>query len=502
MSIFSQMWGRFDLRAKIGFVLGLVGILIVTIALAFWALRPDYRTLFSGLAAQDSAAMVAELDKMKVPYQISDDGESILVAADAVHKTRMKILAKDIPLHGTVGFELFNNSDFGMTEFAQKVNYQRAMQGELTRTILAIDDVSAARVHLAIGENGLLKRQAAQSKASVTLTLKPGRVLSGEQVRGIQRLVSASVPEVKYEDVTVLDQHGVALTRQGAIDPELDRATTRFDMKRNAEEYLTKKVLEVVERTYGKEQAVATVSVDINHDKVEVTTEDVLPSGSKNGASGVLVKERRTSRETSVPSADKPAEGGVNTVSSESEYQVGRRVEQVVSAPGAISRLTVAVVVKAPLDENQLAKLKDLVTGAVGIDGERGDTLSVLTLAQLQSPSSVNNGVGSAAHDGGARDGAANGKKVEEVAISVPVPTTTAKETSRIGGSAAIFLWLGGALLVICMVLLLTRSRSPADFSGSAQSLDDTQRSVVLRQVQDWLEAKPTPDADAVGGRQ
>jgi flagellar M-ring protein FliF len=135
------------------------------------------------------------------------------VPRELVYKTRLKLMGKDVPLHGAVGFEVFNNADFGMTEFVQKVNYLRAIQGELTRTILSIDDIQAARVHLALTEQGLFKKSWRQAQGLGHRDHEKGRVLAPEQVAGIQRLVAASVPDISSGDVTVLNQHGVALTR-------------------------------------------------------------------------------------------------------------------------------------------------------------------------------------------------------------------------------------------------------------------------------------------------
>ncbi|HZV65291.1 MAG TPA: flagellar M-ring protein FliF, partial [Telluria sp.] len=131
------LWEGLDRRARVGAALGCVLIAGLMVALAVWAYRPDYQVLFADMAPRDAAAMSAELDKMKTPYQLGDDGNTILVPRDLVYKTRLKLMGKDVPLHGAVGFEVFNNADFGMTEFVQKVNYLRAVQGELTRTILS-----------------------------------------------------------------------------------------------------------------------------------------------------------------------------------------------------------------------------------------------------------------------------------------------------------------------------------------------------------------------------
>ena len=218
MAQFFVKWQDMESRSRAGLVAGILLIIAFVAALAWWAYRPDYQVLFADMAPRDAAAMTAELDKLKAPYQLGAGGNTILVPRDQVYKMRLKLMGKDVPLHGAVGFEVFNNADFGMTEFVQKVNYQRAVQGELTRTIQAIDAIQAARVHLAIPEQGLFKKASSKPKASVALTVKPGMVLTPDQISGIQRLVAASVPDIAAADVTVLDQHGAALTRVAASD--------------------------------------------------------------------------------------------------------------------------------------------------------------------------------------------------------------------------------------------------------------------------------------------
>jgi flagellar M-ring protein FliF len=145
-------WAQLGAGARVGLLCGIAVILAATIGVAAWLWRVDYQVLFADLQPQDTAVMVAELDRMKVPYKIGSDGNTILVDGAVVHSTRLKLMGKDLPLHGTAGFELFNNADFGMTEFAQKINYQRALQGELTRTIMSLSEVRDARVHLALPE--------------------------------------------------------------------------------------------------------------------------------------------------------------------------------------------------------------------------------------------------------------------------------------------------------------------------------------------------------------
>lgn len=367
--------------ARWGLALGIAAILLAAAAAAFWLVRTDYHVLFADLKPQDAAAMVAELDRQKIPYRLAEGGSTILVDARQVHATRLKLMGKDMPLAGAAGFELFNNGDFGMTEFAQKINYQRALQGEITRTILSLEEIRDARVHLALPEEGLFKRTSSKPKASITLRLKPGHALRADQVSGIQRLVVGAVPGIAAQDVTIVDQQGVALTRLAGSEPDQDTGSARLDLKRETEKLLLRKATEVLERAFGAGQAMASVDVTLNMDQVKVTTEDVVgaPAHAGQAPAGVIVRQRETLREAGTQGASvEPLRNGSSQ--RELEYQVGRRIEHVVVQPGAIRRLHVAAVVRQPLDAQQLEQVRALLSAAVGSLAERGDSVVIQSL--------------------------------------------------------------------------------------------------------------------------
>lgn len=187
-----------------------VAALFAALLLAVWLafLRTSYQPLFKNLEAGDAAVIVAELDRKKIPYRLADGGATILVAEDRLDSTRLNVLTQDLPLKGTVGFELFNKSDMGLTDFAQKINYQRALQGELARTIMTLDGVESARVHLSMGEDRIFRDDRVPPKASVTIHMKHGVQLSARAAQGVQRLIAAAVPKLDVADVVVLDEAG------------------------------------------------------------------------------------------------------------------------------------------------------------------------------------------------------------------------------------------------------------------------------------------------------
>lgn len=473
MSGFKDMWGALELRARIAIAAGVVAIALAVIALGVWAYRPAYQVLFADLAPRDAAAMTAELDKLKAPYRLGGDGNTILVPQDQVYKLRLKLMGKDAPLYGAVGFEVFNNADLGMSEFVQKVNYQRAVQGELTRTIQALDEVQSARVHLAIPEQGLFKHGESRAKASVTLTVKPGAVLGAEQVIGIQRLVAASVPDVTPADVTVLDQHGMALTRTGA-DAASGSASAQLDAKRGTEDYLLRKVTQVLDRTFGPGQAIASVDVVLNLDQAKVTTEEVLPGrtrgAAQGGPAGVVVRERH-----SVQGADGGTGGAPKATAlpesstSEAEYQVGRRVEQVAVASGTVRRMTVAVLVRQALTPAQAGELKDIVGSALGISMQRGDAVVVHSMDQFGMHQS-DAGTVAAAH-----------------AQAAP-PARTAAATPP----TFQWWWPAVAAAALLMALGLVLRRPPRMPRLQPVQLDDAARAEALHQVRTWIDTDIT----------
>lgn len=200
-------------------------ILFVILFAGYWLLiRAAYVPLLTNVAPQDAADILKVLDEKKVSYRLSDEGRTILVASDKADAARIELVGSELPMRGQVGFELFDQSDMGLTEFAQKINYQRALQGELARTILLMDGIDAVRVHLGLPERGVFRDVQAQPKASVTLILKPGMTLTASTVVGIQRLVAGSIPEMQMENVAVLDGSGRVVSNELPVLPDVATA--------------------------------------------------------------------------------------------------------------------------------------------------------------------------------------------------------------------------------------------------------------------------------------
>lgn len=465
----NQFWNNLSKSARIGFFAGLFLIGTLTILLGVFFLRTDYQILFSNLSPQDANAMVTELERIKVPYKLEADGSTILVDKDSVHKTRIKLMGKDLPLHGTVGFELFNNSDFGMTEFAQKINYQRAMQGEIARTILSLNEIESARVHLAFPEEALFKKNQNRTKAAISLVVKKGSQLHPEQVAGIQRLVSAAVPSIQTQDVTIVDQRGVALTKPAQDDTTGDVSSSRLELKKETEQYLTKKADAILAKLYGEGQAVSSVDVTLNMDRIKITTDDVIGVPAKAGQTqtGIIVRDKESSHDVAAPLDARGLEaGGTRNGGSsnhETEYQVGHRVEQVVSMPGAITKLHVVAVVNKELDQVQQDQLRQLIFNAVGASQERGDAVVV----QLQSLNAV---------------------AVKEEAESTTLSQHSSNVGSDLAGKDSHLPVVITLILLFTLVVGIFLGKLLISGKAKARTLTEDERAVVLNQIQSWLQ--------------
>ncbi|MDQ8033153.1 MAG: flagellar basal-body MS-ring/collar protein FliF [Bordetella sp.] len=473
-------------RARAGLAVGVLVVLLGTAAVGWWLMRTEYQVLFSDLKPQDAQAMTAELERLKVPYKLGDAGSAILVDAHAVHATRIKLLGRDVPLHGSVGLELFNNTDFGMTEFAQKVNFQRALQGELTRTIKSLIEINDVRVLLAMPEQGLFKQATAKPKASITLSLKPGRTLRGEQIVGIQRLVAAAVPGMAIQDVTLVDESGVALTRADAGDGEAP-AGARLDLKREMEAYLQRKLAEMLDRAVGAGQAMASVDVTLSMDQVRTTTEDVLPAAGRTGlqSTGVVVRDKEVFRDAAGSErrgADTGTRGGGSQ--RDTEYAVGRRVEQVVGQPGAVRRLHVVAVLRQALDPAQTEKLRAVLAAAVGADAERGDTVVVQSLVAAASSLAA--------------------QQVASAALAASTPASAESAAAPDAVRPSVGEALAAALLILLALVGVAvwsrRAAARKDLGGNAgRRLTVAERNAALARVQAWLAADGLHSAGAPG---
>lgn len=424
---FVQRLAGLPMRSKVMMGVGLAALAGAVLALALWSSQGEYKPLFTGLSDKDGGAVIGQLAQMNVPYK-HEAGGVILVPANQVYDLRMKLAAAGLPKSGTgsmgntVGFELLDKSSIGQTQFNERLNFQRALEGELTRTITALADVADARVHLAIPQQNGFFREQQKPSASVMLTLRGGRALDRAQIAGIVHLVSSSVPELNPKAVSVLDQTG-ALLSQTDNDPvnSLDGQQLRY--KQQVEASYNKRVLELLEPVLGRDNLRATVTADLDFSQTEATAEEYRPNQGPNTQASVRSSQSQEStnatpaQPTGVPGAAtnqppvpatapingasaplQPAGGTAAGQSSRREqvtnYEVDKTVRVTRGAIGTVKRVNTAIVVNQrnvtdakgkttsqPLPAEEIQRLTDLVKEAVGFNEQRGDSVKVISAA-------------------------------------------------------------------------------------------------------------------------
>ena len=380
-------------------ILGGVLILLVIgglITLILWSSKTEWGLLYRGLPEETAAEVVNYLKQNNIPFRLEPDG-TIRVPKEKVAELRMEIAGQGMVGGVGPGFELFDKGQIGATEFAQKVNYQRALEGELSRTIMGLKAVRYARVHLALPRESLFIEEEKPPKASVFVQLRPGYTLSRKQVLGIVNLVSGAVTGLTPENVKVIDTNGRVLYR-GEKEEEEKLSTTQLAYRRRIEEGYRQKVEELLARALGPGKAVAQVSVDLDFDKGAIR-EEIYDPELTAVVSELLEESSRTSRARGGPAGVKgalalKAEGNLGIgaqgeVSSSKKvirnYEPSRTLKEISISPGRIKRISVAVLIDAnalPKEENgaKLEWIEKLVKGAVGYNPDRGDVVEVSTL--------------------------------------------------------------------------------------------------------------------------
>jgi flagellar M-ring protein FliF len=381
----NNYWAALSRRQQAGFGLGVLLIIATTVALAVWALRDPWVIVAREVPADRLVTLGRELARDKLEHRVGDDGASIEVRQSSVGRARAAAATGGVGLPPNVGLEIFKETDFSTTDFAQRINYQRALQGELTRTLQTMAGVRQARVHVVLPEGGVLKRGATKASAAVTLALQPGKTLTRSQVRGVQRLVASSVPEIKADDVVVLDESGASLVRDTtAGDTELSGA--QLDMKRQVDGYLESKLTRLLEEILPGVQVSLSVDTVLDYKQLKVTIEEPIATpGPKDAerSTGVVVRERQVTRTAGGTAATAAANAAANdSMDLDIEYKVGHRVEQSLLAPGTIRRISVAVAVHGAPAGLAESRIEQLVSHAVGVDRQRGDSVMVMMFGQ------------------------------------------------------------------------------------------------------------------------
>lgn len=418
----SNMFGQ--LGQKLLLVAGIAAVVAVMVVFWLWSQKPDYRVLFSNFADKDGGAIVAELEKLNIPYQFAEGGNAILVPADQVHQARLKLAAQGLPKGGNIGFELLENQKFGVSQFVEQVNFQRGLEGELERSIQSISAVQAARIHLAIPKPSVFVREQQYPTASVLLNLHNARRLDAQQVAAVVHLVASSVPNLSADHVTVVDQNGNLLSdnvnkiKQNGLDPE------QMAYVENMQNSIARRVEAIITPIVGAKNVHAETSAEIDFSMTEQANESYKPntkpddmairsaqsresqstSGNNGAVPGALSNQPpgESTAPINAPGAQAPGEEGAaqpappappqNTQKdTTTNYELDKTVSYIQQAKGGIKRLHVAVVVNhipvvdstgkttyRALNAAEKQQVSDLAMQAMGFNKERGDSISVV----------------------------------------------------------------------------------------------------------------------------
>ena len=406
---------------------GIALLVVAAVAAMVMGRQPDYKVLFSNLSDKDGGAIVAQLSQMNVPYKHADGGGAILIPAERVHDVRLRLATQGLPRGSVTGFELMETNRFGMTQFQERLNFQRGLEGELTRSIQALSSVQGARVHLALpNQNGFFREQQKPS-ASVLVSLHPGRILDRAQLAGIVHLVASSVPELAPSAVSVLDDTGKLLSQSPDAAGEEGINAQQLLYVQQIEQQYARRIMEILEPVVGRNNVKAQVSAELDFSRTESTSEQFRPnqtpdsgairsqqvlesSGTANktatGVPGAVANQPPAPSAAPVNGANPaPTAGGQQGVGestskreSTTNYEVDKTVKVTRGNNWAIKRLSAAVVVNyqalaeekggaspKPLTPEQIEQMTGLVRETIGFNKERGDSVNLMNTPFLTS---------------------------------------------------------------------------------------------------------------------
>ncbi|MBW5406971.1 flagellar basal-body MS-ring/collar protein FliF [Morganella morganii] len=423
---FALIIDRIKADPKVPLMVAGAAAIAVIVALFLWMRSPDYRVLLSNLSAKDGGDIVGQLTQMNVPYQIADNGSAILVPADKVHELRLKLAQAGLPKGGNTGFELLDKEQFGISQFSEQVNYQRALEGELSRTIESLSPVQTARVHLAIPKPTLFVREQKSPTASVTVGLLPGRALDEGQISAIVHMVSGSVSGLTSSNVIIVDQAGRLLTNNDNSQQSV--STSQMRLTQETEARLKQRIEDLLAPLVGRANVQAQVTAQVDYSKIEQTAEEYKPNqqpdsaavrsrqssqsrqnsnGGPGGVPGALSNQpasapsapvetakadEKDTKDNKNPSrADNNRNSNINSQSDETtNYEVDRKISHTQRQIGVVDRLSVAVIINwlpqkkedgseemKPLPPEMLKEIESLTREAMGYSSDRGDSLSI-----------------------------------------------------------------------------------------------------------------------------
>ena len=385
----TALWRRLSLQQKIitasliGFTfLGLTTLMVWSQATPK-ASGGGYHTLYSDLEVEEAAAITEQLQKSNIKYKVENEGHTILVEKNRLYETRLALARKGLPKSHGVGYEIFDKTNLGMTDFVQKVNLRRALEGELQRTIEGLEEVKAVRVHIVIPEQSIFTDNQQPAKASIVVRTLPGRELSKEQIRGIGFLVSSSVEGLKPENISIVDYGGKLLSNPFAGDESSLSSSQNIELQQNVEKYLETKAQQIIEGVLGPGKSKVKVAVEMDFDRAEKTIEKYDPESRV-----IRSEERDDENVKNAPTGDAQKEKTLTN------YEIDKTIEHVIAEVGAIKRVTASVAIDGKYEQpagtngkpaytartqQELQTFEEMVKNAIGFDLARGDQISVVS---------------------------------------------------------------------------------------------------------------------------
>jgi len=386
MNQVTEFFRRLSPKQKI-----LIGTVTVAVFAAIMGLvsivsKPTYGILFSNLNEQDASKIVQVLKEKSVPFNLDDNGRTILVPKQQLYELRLAMASEGLPNSSIIGYEIFDRTNLGISDFVQKVNYRRALEGELSRTILNLNEVEGVRVHIVTPEKALFKEDEKPTTASVVLKLKSGKPLRTEVAQGIAHLVASSVEGLDASNVTILDTRGNVLTENNKSNSLAALTSTQYELQQKVESYLAQKAQSLLNGALGIGNSLVQVNAELDFRQVEKNLEQYDPDNT-------VVRSEQISEEKTVLRDSLPPSTRNNTVTN---YEVNKTIEHIVENVGNIRRLSIAAIVNdkplikevsgekvteyKPRDTEEMNRLADIVKRAVGFNMERNDDISVVNI--------------------------------------------------------------------------------------------------------------------------
>ncbi|MBF0328306.1 MAG: flagellar M-ring protein FliF [Nitrospirae bacterium] len=395
------------LKRKVALIFSIVFSIALISGIVLWSERIDFQVLYSNLGTEDAGQVVVKLKEMKVPYNV--EGNVIYVPSNRVYDLRLELASQGIPQGGGVGFEIFDKTQLGVTEFVQKLNYRRALQGELSRTIKQLSEVDQCRVHIAIPEKTIFTDREQHPTSSVVLKLKGGRVLNNAQIGGIIHLVASSVEGMRPQDVTVIDNMGTLLSKSSGASGDSVADSKQLEYQKSVEKEYESRLQSMLEGVIGRGKAIVRVATKIDFTQIEKTEERYDPDTiAVRSEQRVQDKSSGSSGGGGVPgvmsnqpgSGQSGAGGGGSSAQKQTEsinYEVSRSVSKIIQPRGEVKSISVAVLVDGtykkekekkvyvPRIEADLKKYDELVRAAIGFNKDRGDQVIVSNVSFEES---------------------------------------------------------------------------------------------------------------------